>query len=177
MKRIRAAVLALGSVVAVQFLVVAAASAHAELSSSNPSDGAALDELPAAVELTFTEVVGEPAALTVIGPDGETIEGGELEVVDDTVRQALTADDAAPGGYAINYQVTSADGHPIGGTIAFTVGAAGTSAGAPPPADPSGDGVDPLLVSSLLVAVAVALGGALLGVQRLARHAVADDAT
>jgi len=46
------------------------ASAHAELVESDPADGAVLTEAPAAVTLTFTESVTDPAYVVVTGPDG-----------------------------------------------------------------------------------------------------------
>lgn len=108
----------------VGFLALAAfgaapASAHSDLVSSNPADGAALQAAPAEVVLTFNENIGE-AGLQVVaqGADG-TVDLGTPVVDGPNVTTPWPAD-AAGGDYRLSFRVVSADGHPIDGTIAFS---------------------------------------------------------
>lgn len=169
----RAAVVAVG-VFAVQAAVAAPAAAHATLASSTPADGAMLDVVPDVVELVFTENVGKPAALVVLDASGAEVPSGELEVLDDTMHLPLLASDAA-GTFTISYQVTSADGHPIAGTLTFTVhdmNGNGASSTGPVPRPTVSDPTDaePAIVLVLAAALAGALGVGLLSVWRLTRR-------
>ena len=117
----------LGVLAAVALTLLASggpAAAHAELASSDPGKGSTVTSLPDQVELRFTEVVGGPASVSVTGPSGE-LAVGEPEVSDDVLTQRVDAEDLSPGRYTIGYQVTSADGHSIGGSVRFRVGSAG----------------------------------------------------
>lgn len=127
----------LGGVLAAQVVTAPAAVAHAELESSSPADKSAVPELPGTVSLTFTEAVGRPAQLQVLDPRGEPVQDGELQVTDATVEQAVDSSGAMAGEYTVSYQVTSADGHPITGTVTFVVGQGGGAAPAAPDADDS----------------------------------------
>ncbi len=119
--------------VAVVFSAVPAA-AHARLVGSDPEDGASLDETPAEVVLEFSEPVQQDfAQVAVLDADEGHHESGEPVVAGSTVTQAVAA---LPGGeYRISYRVGSSDGHPVTGTLAFTVAAADGS-GADPTAPP-----------------------------------------
>lgn len=110
--------------------------AHSELESSSPENGAQLDAAPQSITLTFNEPVqGPTATVGVLVGDNDPVQ------VEAAVQGAvLTIDTAsgpladllvggADGAWAIGYQVVSADGHPIDGTLTFTVTAA--DAGAP----------------------------------------------
>ena len=172
MRRLLAAVMVVvGGVFAVQLAVTGPVSAHAELESATPANGAMLAEAPALVELVFSENVGQPAALAVLGPDGDEVDGGELQVVDDTMRRTYDPSSFAPGVYTVSYQVTSADGHPVAGTLSFMLHGDGTAAAAVPvvPSVPSNDSTDadPTLVLVLVVVVALGLAAALLVTWRL----------
>ena len=106
---------------AVLAFVAGDALAHATLIASEPADGAELAQAPAALVLRFDEPVS-PIALRLVDRSGTatplaaSAEGG-------TVRAALPAG-LARGGYLASFRVTSLDSHPIGGTIAFSIGAA-----------------------------------------------------
>ena len=117
---------ALAAAVALCVLVtVAPASAHAEIVSSNPTNGATLASLPSEVVLTFDENVGTPAYVSVTDTDGTSVASGQATIDGATVTQRLTTA-AAAGVYALSYRVVSDDGHPVTGTLGFTV--TGTSA-------------------------------------------------
>lgn len=118
------------------------ARAHAGFEASNPARGSVVAVLPAVVELTFTEVVGLPADVAVTNPNGVDIATGDVSVIDRTASRSLAVLDPLPGAYVIAYQVTSADGHPIAGTVAFTLdpssGPPSLGSSAPAPADEDG---------------------------------------
>ncbi|WP_109508698.1 copper resistance protein CopC [Nocardioides speluncae] len=116
----RLAVLAL--VVAASVLGVATpASAHAELVSTDPAEGAVLAEAPDQVTLTFSEPVR-------LGADavGTYDAAGELDSDARAVDKVVTVDvpeDLAEGSYVVAWRVISADGHPVAGSLSFAVGA------------------------------------------------------
>lgn len=95
------------------------ASAHAGLAGTDPEDGARLESLPAAVTFTFTENVGN-AFIAVTAPDGSPVETSEVSAVDREISATLTDPDQR-GVYSASYRVVSADGHPVAGTVTFTV--------------------------------------------------------
>ncbi|GLZ36496.1 copper resistance CopC family protein [Actinokineospora sp. NBRC 105648] len=96
------------------------ASAHVELESSSPAKGAALAELPQSVQLTFTEAVtiGPNDSVSVSGAGGRwTV---ERPVVAGTVVTVAVQPVGLAGQYAIEYRVTSDDGHTVSGQIPFS---------------------------------------------------------
>ena len=116
--------LAILSLLCVAFLAVAVpATAHTALEASTPADGTTVDEPVRRVVLTFNEPIqlaGEGAQLLDAGGtavDADiTVDGAEV-----TIRPAeqLTA-----GGHGVRWAVRSGDGHPVRGTLRFTVDAA-----------------------------------------------------
>jgi copper resistance protein C len=105
--------------------------AHARLESSDPADGASLDAGPERVTLTYNEAV-QPgfATVTVVGPDGGQFQTGEVTADGRSVSTAVLPLGPA-GKYEIGYRVVSADGHPITGSVAFTLTTPGEGAAAP----------------------------------------------
>ena len=95
--------------------------AHAQLISSSPADGAVVASAPAAVTLTFNEPVS-PITIKLARPDGSV---SLLETFkSDGSAITITPRPALPNGsYALSYRVISEDGHPIGGTLGFSIGA------------------------------------------------------
>lgn len=98
-----------------------AASAHAELLSTTPENGAVLDEAPAEAVLTFNESVQLIDGSIRLFPGDEDPLTLDAHVSNTSVIAALPAD-LADGAYALSYRVVSADGHPISGAITFTIG-------------------------------------------------------
>ena len=99
------------------------ASAHAELVSTDPGDGAVLATAQSSVELTFDEPV-------VLVPDGFQLYDGSgghqtvaAEAADATVRAALPPD-LAEGSYVLFWRVVSDDSHPESGVLSFAIGRA-----------------------------------------------------
>lgn len=96
------------------------AAAHARLIGSDPEDGATVDVAPVEIVLEFSERVQEDfAQVAVLDADDGHHEDGEPVVSGSTVTQAVNA--LSAGDYRISYRVGSSDGHPISGTLTFTV--------------------------------------------------------
>jgi methionine-rich copper-binding protein CopC len=125
-------------------LGAAPAFAHTRLQSSDPADGSSTAGGPQRVSLTFNEPM-QPgfATVTVIGPDGKPYQAGDVTADGGTV--SIGVSPLGPAGrYEIGYRVISEDGHPVTGSIGFTLTAAGpgvtptsTQAAAPSVADTS----------------------------------------
>ena len=107
------------SAVAVTLIATAVpASAHDVLRSTDPADGTVVDRLPDRVVLTFDEpALAIGTQVVVTGPAGP-VSDGPPQLVDAEVRQPVRAGPA--GRYTVLWRVTSADGHPVSGTFAFT---------------------------------------------------------
>jgi methionine-rich copper-binding protein CopC len=103
-------------------LAGAPAVAHSDLESSDPQDGATLASAPAAISFVFNEEIlpqGNAVTLTDVAAD-ERLPVGPVDVDGDTV--SVTWPGASPAGeFRAAFRVVSADGHPISGTITFTV--------------------------------------------------------
>jgi len=103
-------------------VLVSPARAHAELTSSDPQDGATLASAPSTISFTFGEEIlpqGNAVTLTDVAAD-ERLPLGPAEVDGDTV--SVTWPESSPAGeFRAAFRVVSADGHPISGTITFTV--------------------------------------------------------
>ncbi|WNV76691.1 copper resistance CopC family protein [Geodermatophilus sp. DSM 44513] len=98
------------------------AAAHAELVSTDPAEGARLEQAPAQVTLTFTEGVSVGAGYArVLDASGERVDTGSAAVQGDAVVVPLRGD-LPEGGYLVTYRVVSADSHPISGAFSFVVG-------------------------------------------------------
>ncbi|MER9614658.1 copper resistance CopC/CopD family protein [Mesorhizobium sp. M0207] len=95
--------------------------AHAALIKAEPADGAVLAQSPSQMSLTFSEPVS-PLVLTLVRPDGTAVPLTSFRLSGQTVEidnpQALTS-----GTHVLSWRVISADGHPVGGSVLFSVGA------------------------------------------------------
>lgn len=123
----RAAVVLVAGAVAL-LLGASPAWAHTELESSNPAAESEVAQAPAEVTLTFTEAIpAGTARVTVTGPDGTDRAAGAPTGQDGTLTVPLEPLGAA-GVYTIEYRVVSDDGHPVSGTVPFTLTAPGPAA-------------------------------------------------
>jgi copper transport protein len=110
------------------------ASAHAVLVSVEPSDGSVLSLAPKSVQLRFNEAV-TPAVVSMIDAAGKTRDDVTVHVVDESV--VITLPDKLPRGtQVVSYRVISEDGHPVAGSMVFSIGAATGSAANPAGAGP-----------------------------------------
>ena len=102
-------------------LVAGPASAHDQLLSSDPKDGAKLDEQPTSIGLTFSsEPLDTGIEVALVGPDGTTAKGYDIKV-DDKVVTAQLPEDLPAGKYDVAWHVVSSDGHPIDGEFTYVV--------------------------------------------------------
>ncbi|MBC9225086.1 copper resistance protein CopC [Aeromicrobium sp. 636] len=146
------------------------AQAHTSLVSSDPAQGARLEQAPERIVLTFTESLRQPSEASLL-VDGTALTA-EIDV--DGPRVVVTPPaDAADGNYEVNYRVVSADGHPVTGTIEFAVGDADAVVDDEPTAGARSDAGDsdtddgsvwtsPLLLGVLVAAVALGVAVLLL---------------
>ncbi len=136
------------------FLVLGcvAANAHASLVRSDPVDGAVLDAAPSRLVLTFNEPVS-PLVLRLVG-DGGTTTDLEPSSMDDTAVVIDAPPGLDDGGYLLSWRVVSSDGHPIGGSVAFSVGTGGIH----PPALAEAAAERPLQTAILVTRMLVYLG-------------------
>jgi copper transport protein len=129
--------LALVSALLLSLAYATGADAHASLIKAEPADGAVMPAPPAALTLTFNEAVS-PLVVRLIGPGGEPIApltvAAENATVTVAARQRLQR-----GTHVLSWRVISADGHPVGGSLIFSIGApSGHSASAMPEASDRG---------------------------------------
>ncbi|HEY7300092.1 MAG TPA: copper resistance protein CopC [Xanthobacteraceae bacterium] len=117
----------------VSLVGVTGALAHASLIRAEPADGAVVAEPPRALKLIFNEPVA-PTIIRLVGPNGERI---EPPFATQNSLVTITPPVLAKGTHTLTWRVVSADGHPVGGALVFSVGA--PSAQAPPPATETGD--------------------------------------
>lgn len=122
-------------------------SAHAALIASDPADGVVLDDAPGQVVLTFNEPVSA-TSLRLIDTKGssEVLEGATQG---NDILVPIPAE-LSDGTHLLSWRVISGDGHPVAGTVLFSIGA------------PTGEIVapsDPLVRPALWIArVALYLG-------------------
>jgi copper transport protein len=94
--------------------------AHASLVATEPRDGSMIAQAPQTVRLRFNEPV-TPAVIRVIDSDGMTRNDAVVHAVDETIE--ITLPKGLPAGtQVISYRVISADGHPVAGSMMFSVG-------------------------------------------------------
>src|SRR5262249_13266301 len=97
------------------------ACAHASLVKAVPADGAGVPLPPATVTLSLHEP-GSPPVRRLIGPDGAPIAPTAVTAEDTTV--TISAPPALRRGtHVLSWRVISADGHPVGGSLLFSIGA------------------------------------------------------
>lgn len=124
--------------------------AHAQLRGAEPADGTLLAEAPAQVVLRFNEPVS-PLTLRWFAPDG-----GAIDVEARAQGEALFITppaDLTQGTQALSWRVVSSDGHPVAGTLVFSVG---VETGAPQAA--AAPVAWPAAVARALVTLTLALG-------------------
>jgi methionine-rich copper-binding protein CopC len=112
-------------------LLCGAALAHAELVETYPSDGDTLTEPPEEVRLRFDEPI-EAAfdPIKVYDQQGNRVDEDDARVdPDDAKVLAANLEELPDGSYAVEWRVTSIDGHIVDDMYQFTVAA---SAGASP---------------------------------------------
>ncbi|MET0424353.1 MAG: copper resistance CopC family protein, partial [Actinoplanes sp.] len=99
------------------------AQAHAALLGSTPAPGSVVGSSPADIVVTFSEAISPVTGrVQVIAPDGERI-SGTATASGSTLRIPVRKARQPLGTYLVSYRVISADSHPVGGALTFSVGA------------------------------------------------------
>ena len=96
-----------------------AAWGHASLVGSEPVDRAVVAQPPAAIRLIFNEPVS-PLALRLVGPGGQSAELTDVTAADQVLTIRIPGS-LPRGTHLLSWRVISADGHPVGGAITFSV--------------------------------------------------------
>lgn len=95
--------------------------AHSELRSSTPAEGARLAAPPAEFLLRFNEPV-QVTALRLLDAGGQALPlQRPSEATPRREERATPAAPMPPGAYRLEWRAISADGHPIRGTLRFTL--------------------------------------------------------
>lgn len=102
------------------------AHAHASLIGSEPADRAVIARPPEAIKLTFNEPVS-PLVLRLVGEGGHALELSDVAAADATLTIRLPGP-LPQGTHLLSWRVVSADGHPVGGTLTFSIGRPSVSA-------------------------------------------------
>jgi copper transport protein len=96
------------------------ASAHASLVFAEPRDGTVLAQAPKTVQLRFNESV-TAGAISLIDASGKLRTDAGVGAGGEAITLTLPAD-LPLGTQIVSYRVISADGHPVTGSITFSVG-------------------------------------------------------
>jgi copper transport protein len=128
------------------------ASAHASLVRSEPADRSVVATAPVHIHLIYNEPVS-PLVLKLVAADGSATMLDKFVVNDATLTVTLP-EQLADGTHVLSWRVISEDGHPVSGSVLFSVGA--PSAGAVPAAEAT---ADPVVRTAIWAAkVALSLG-------------------
>ena len=134
--------------------------AHAEVIEVVPASNSVLAESPAEVTVTFSEAVSlNGGSVEVFDDTGETVPS-EARIADTTIVIELP-EPLADGTYVVAWRVVSADSHPVSGTSVFSVGA--PSIGAPADVD-VGPEIPGVVSAWRVVAMAATYAGVLASV-------------
>jgi copper transport protein len=94
--------------------------AHAALVAVEPASGSIVAAAPKTVELRFDEAV-TPGAIRLIDGAGRTRDDVRVGASGETVSVELPPD-LPQGTVVVSYRVVSQDGHPVAGSVSFSVG-------------------------------------------------------
>ena len=162
----------LAALVVAGVVTAGAASAHATVTGSNPADGSNVATTPASVSVSFDErVTLSPGFVEVVDGSGNRVDDGKATVSGDgrTVSVGLRTGLPSRAGYLVSFRIVSDDGHPVSGSVGFTVGG-----GTPVSPSAAGPQTSPLIEGFLDAGAALtflglaAAGGAWLVISRRA---------
>jgi copper transport protein len=106
--------------------------AHAALTAASPADGAIVATAPVQLTLSFSEPVS-PLVLKLISPGGASQTLARYALRDKTL--AIEPPPGLGGGtHVLSWRVVSEDGHPVGGSVVFSIGAPSATVPAVAPA-------------------------------------------
>lgn len=138
------AALVVGLLVLLTALLTAGpASAHDIVTGSDPADGSTVAMAPSRVTVTFDEAPEAAfSTLTVVGPDGAQHQQGATTTAGDVVSVGVGALPTA-GEYEVGYRIVSSDGHPVTGSVSFTLTTPSPATAAAPAAAPATQAAPP----------------------------------
>lgn len=94
--------------------------AHTGLESSDPAEGSVLEEQISDMTLTFETPIEDASRFELQYQNGAIIPIDEMKVDRDRMTGTIT-EPLENGNYAINWNIIGEDGHPMSGTISFTM--------------------------------------------------------
>jgi copper resistance protein C len=113
-------------------------SAHAELETADPPDGAVLAAPPAEIVLTFTEGLDvSKSSLTLHDSSGAKVADGAVDPAAADTMRLVPPSSLAPGTYEIRWTAAAADGHVENDTLHFELTAPTPSPTPSPTPEPS----------------------------------------
>jgi copper transport protein len=134
---------------------------HASLISTEPSDGSMMSQAPKTVRLRFNEPVA-PASIRLIDGEGRTRDDVSVNAHDDTIEIGLP-NDLPRGTQVVSYRVVSADGHPVGGSLVFSLGMSANKVVRPADRAPALDALIWLARLGIYFGLFAGVGGAFFG--------------
>ena len=106
-------------------LVPAIVFAHTVLRRSEPANDAVVSEAPHVIRLTFSEAPQLSfTRVELVGPDSQRVALSPLRIAAPDSARTIVVDVVGPlvaGPHRILWQITSADGHPVRGTVDFRI--------------------------------------------------------
>src|SRR4051812_3142510 len=95
--------------------------AHDKFVGSSPADKATVQVAPSRVTIRFEEPPGNGfSGISVVGPDGKNIGMGTAKIAGSTLTIPVKKT-SVTGLFTVKYHIISDDGHPVSGTVHFTV--------------------------------------------------------
>src|SRR5690606_7691186 len=125
--------------------------------SASPEDGSLVETAPDAVRLRFNEAV-QPLAIRLIAPDGA--ETDLTAAVTGAAELVVPMPGLGRGTHALSWRAASEDGHPIAGTVLFSVGEVTGTAAAMPQTGPALRGAIWLARFLMTAGLVLGVGGA-----------------
>ncbi len=134
---------------------------HASLISTEPGDGSIMSQAPKTVRLRFNEPV-TPASIKLIDGAGTARHDVSFSAHDNVVE--INLPDDLHGTQLVSYRVVSADGHPVGGSLVFSVGMPVNEIRPPPDRAPLLDALIWLARIGIYIGLFAGVGGAFFAV-------------
>ena len=134
---------------------------HASLISTEPGDGSMMSQAPKTVRLRFNEPI-TPASIRLIDGAGNARDDVSVSAHDDTIEINLP-NDLPRGTHVVSYRVFSADGHPVGGSLVFSLGMPANAVRSPTDRMPALDALIWLARLGIYFGLFAGVGGAFFG--------------
>lgn len=119
-------------VMALIWLVPAAAMAHSKLESAIPAQEATVEASPEQITMVFNTKIEKLSNFKLFNEAGEQIETAKAEVNGDTMMGKVTSP-LENGAYTVKWTIIGADGHSVEGEYGFKVDAAIEASPSPSP--------------------------------------------